>query len=234
MSSPRPTTAQDDQDRRRQAAVELRQSRARREEAGALGGQRPDGNPGQRRQAAKGATPKPSNQQARNTQLLGQQPHLHARGDRRHPHQVGARPLPHARLLALQEDPALGRPDLPAGHADALRHRGLSREVHHQDGDRPERQAAAGARHPRLHHRHELRRALLRGQDRARARRHHGGHGDLLGRRRHDPRRAALFVQVVLPVHPVALRLQPAPSRVSPTPSSSSSARAARSASAAI
>ena len=76
----------------------------------------------------------------------------------------------------------------------------------------PTRQAADGARHPGLCHRHELRRAVLRGQDRAGPRRHHGGLGHLLGRGRHDPRRAALFDEVVLSVHPVALRLQPASS----------------------
>ena len=47
-------------------------------------------------------------------------------------------------------------------------------------------------------------------QDRARARRHHGGLGDLLGRGRHDPRRAPLFAEMVLSMHPVALRLQSA------------------------
>ena len=93
--------------------------------------------------------------------ILGQSAHLHARGHRRHPHQVRAWPLPHARLLAVQEDPALGRSDLPARHADALRDRGLSREVRDQDGHRPAGQAADGARHPDLHHRHELRRAVL-------------------------------------------------------------------------
>ena len=146
----------------------------------------------------------------RDTNSPGPEPHLHARGDRRHPYQVGARPLSHARLLAVQEDPALGRSDLPARHADPLRDRRLSREVPDQDHDRPARQAAAGARHPGLHHRHELRRLVVRGQDRAGARRDHGRHRDLLRRRRHDPGRAALFLQVVLPVHPVALRLQPA------------------------
>ena len=162
------------------------------------------------------------------------QPDLHPRGDQRHPHQVRARPLPHARLLALQEDPALGRPDLPARHADPLRHRGLSREMRDEDGHRPEGQAALRAGHPRLRHRHELWRALLRGEDRARPRRHHGRLRHLLGRGRHDPRRAPLFHKMVLPVHPVALRLQPASSAGSPTPASSSSGRAARSASAAI
>ena len=38
----------------------------------------------------------------------------------------------------------------------------------------PKAEAAAGAGHSRLHHRHELRRAVLRGQDSARPRRHHG------------------------------------------------------------
>ena len=79
-----------------------------------------------------------------------------------------------------------------------------------QDRDRPEGQAAARARHSDLHHRHELRRAVLRGQDRARTRRDDGGHGHLLRRGRHDSRRAPLLVKVVLPVHPVALRLQSA------------------------
>ena len=142
--------------------------------------------------------------------ILGQEPDLHAGGHQRHPCEVGARPLPHARLLAVQEDPALGRSHLPARHADPLRHRGLSREMRHQDGDRAQGQAADGAGHPGLCDRHELRRAVLRGEDRARPRRHHGGLGHLLGRGRHDPRRAALLDEVVLSVHPVALRLQPA------------------------
>ena len=42
-------------------------------------------------------------------------------------------------LLAVQEDPALGRFDVLARHADPLRHRGLSREMRYQDGDRPAR-----------------------------------------------------------------------------------------------
>ena len=141
-----------------------------------------------------------------------QEPDLHARGHQRHPCEVRARPLPHARLLAVQEDSALGRPHLFARHADALRHRGLSREMRHQDGDRPARQAADDARHPGLCDRHELRRAVLRSEDRACPRRHHGRLRHLLRRRRHDPRRAALFDQVVLSVHPVALRLQSASS----------------------
>ena len=103
-----------------------------------------------------------------------------------------------------------------------------------QDRHRPARQAADGARHPGLCHRHEFRRAVLRGEDRARPRRHHGGLGHLLGRGRHDPRRAALFDEVVLSVHPVALRLQSRTICALPMPASSSSARAARSASAAI
>ena len=162
------------------------------------------------------------------------QPDLHARGHQRHPHQVGARPLPHARLLALQEDPALGRPDLPARHADPLRHRGLSREMRDEDGDRPAGQAAVRARHPGLRHRHELWRALLRGEDRARPRRHDGRLRHLLGRGRHDPRRAPLFDQSG---STSASSRATASTRIIcglPTPASSSSARAARSASAAI
>ena len=94
---------------------------------------------------------------------------LHAGGHRRHPHEVGARSLPDARLLDVQEDPALGRADLPAGHAHPLRDRGLSREVRDEDrARRALRQEADRARHPDLHHRHELRRAQPRGEDGAR------------------------------------------------------------------
>ena len=142
--------------------------------------------------------------------ILGHSQIFTPRGHQRHPCEVRARPLPHARLLAVQENPPLGRSHLPARHADALRHRGLSREMRDQDGDRPARQASDGARYPGLCDGHELRRAVLRGEDRARPRRHHGGLRHLLGRGRHDPRRAPLFDQVVLSVHPVALRLQPA------------------------
>ena len=89
----------------------------------------------------------------------------------------------YARLLDVQEDPALGRPDVYAGHADPVRDRGLPREV--PDEDRPRRalrEEPDRARHPGLHHRHELRRLSLeakmalakgrpwRGRPRARAR----------------------------------------------------------------
>ena len=140
------------------------------------------------------------------------QPHLHARGRQRHPHQGRARPLPHARLLDLQADPALGRARLPPRHADALRHRGLPREVRHDDGARRAlREEPAEARHPDLHHRHVVRRALPRGEDGAREGRVHGRDGDVLGRGRDDPAGARLLDEVVLPVHPVAVRVQPAP-----------------------
>ena len=77
-----------------------------------------------------------------------------ALGRRRHPHEVGARALPDARLLDVQEDPALGRADLPAGHAHALRDRGLPREVRDEDrARRALREEADRARHPGLHHR---------------------------------------------------------------------------------
>ncbi len=106
----------------------------------------------------------------------------------RHPHEGRARPLPHARLLDVQADPALGRADVHAGHADPLRDRGLPREVRDEDGPRRAlRQEADRARHPRLHHRHELRRAVARGEDGAREGRIDGGHGDVLGRGRDDP-----------------------------------------------
>ena len=52
------------------------------------------------------------------------QPDLHAGGHRRHPHEGRARPLPHARLLDVQADPALGRAHVHAGHADPVRDRG--------------------------------------------------------------------------------------------------------------
>ena len=106
--------------------------------------------------------------------------------------------------------PLLGRSHLPARHPDPFRHRGIPGEVPDEDGPRAARQASSRARHPDLHHRHELRGAELRGEDRARARRDDGRHRDLLGRGRHDPRRAPLLLEVVLPVHPVPLRLQPA------------------------
>ena len=67
------------------------------------------------------------------------------------------------------------------------------------------------ARHPDLHHGHVVRRALARGQDGAREGRVHGRHGDVLGRGRDDPAGARLLDEVVLPVHPVAVRVQPAP-----------------------
>ena len=58
------------------------------------------------------------------------------------------------------------------------------------DQDRARRalcEEADRARHPDLHHRHELRRAVARGQDGARQGRVDGGHGDVLGRGRDDP-----------------------------------------------
>ena len=86
--------------------------------------------------------------------VLGHSHDLHARGHQRHPHEGRARPLPDARLLDVQEDPALGRADVPAGHADAVRDRGLPREVRDEDGARRAlREEADRARHPRLHHR---------------------------------------------------------------------------------
>ena len=64
---------------------------------------------------------------------------------------------------------------------------------------------------PDLHHRHELRRAVARGQDGAGQGRVDGGHRDVLGRGRDDPARAGPLDQVVLPGDPEPLRLQPAP-----------------------
>ncbi|CAA9536357.1 MAG: Glutamate synthase [NADPH] large chain, partial [uncultured Thermoleophilia bacterium] len=137
---------------------------------------------------------------------------LHAGGHRRHPREVGARPLPDARLLDVQEDPALGRADVHARHAHALRDRGLPREVRDEDrARRALREEPADARHPDLHHGHELRRALDRGEDGARQGRLDGRDGDLLGRGRHDPARARALDQVVLPGHPEPVRVQPAP-----------------------
>ena len=137
---------------------------------------------------------------------------LHARGHQRHPHEGRARPLPDARLLDVQEDPALGRARLPPRHAHALRDRGLPGEVRDEDGARRALRAEADrARHPRLHHRHELRRAVARGEDGARQGRLDGRHRDVLGRGRHDPAGARPVDQVVLPGHPEPVRVQPAP-----------------------
>ena len=122
------------QDRRRQAIVELRQSRADREETGAVSAGA--GQTMSKTKNGKGGAKAPA--EAKRF-ILGQEPDLHAGGHQRHPCEVGARPLPHARLLAVQEDSALGRSHLPARHADPLRHRGLSREMRHQDGDRAAR-----------------------------------------------------------------------------------------------
>ena len=80
---------------------------------------------------------------------------------------------------------------------------------------------------------HELRRALARGEDGAREGRLDGRHGDVLGRGRDDPAGARLLDQVVLPVHPEPVRVQPAPPDARRRRASSSSARAARSGSAA-
>ena len=202
----------------RQEALQLRHPRAVRAQARALEGG--DG------MADENAPDGPQPARA--------QPDLHARGDRRHPRQVRARPLPDARLLDVQEDPALGRADVPAGHADPVRDRGLPREVRHQDrARRALREEADRARHPDLHHRHELRRAVARGEDGARQGRVDGRHRDLLGRGRDDPARARPVDQVVLPGDPEPLRLQPPPPDARRRRASSSSARAARSGSAA-
>jgi len=67
------------------------------------------------------------------------------------------------------------------------------------------------ARHPDLHHGHVVRCPLARGEDGAREGRIDGGDRDLLWGGRDDPARARLLDQVVLPVHPVAVRVQPAP-----------------------
>ena len=85
-----------------------------------------------------------------------------------------------------------------------------------EDGARTTRQAPARTRYSDLHHRDELRGAELRGQDRARTRSDDGGHRHLFRRGWHDSRRAPLLLQVVLPVHTIALRFQsppPAPRR---------------------
>ena len=165
--------------RLRKGALQLRLARAVREEAGDLMADENAPSPEGR--------PRP-------------QPDLHARGHQRHPHQGRARPLPDARLLDLQADAALGRARLPPRHAHALRHRGLPREVRHEDrARRALREEAARARHPDLHHGHVLRRAVARGEDGAREGRVDGRHGDVLGRGRDDPAGARLLDQVVLP-----------------------------------
>ena len=72
------------------------------------------------------------------------------------------------------------------------------------------REEADRARHPHLHHRHELARSL-EGEDGARQGRLDGRHGDVLGRGRDDPAGARPLDEVVLPVHPEPVRVQPAP-----------------------
>ena len=179
----------------RQEALQLRHPRAVRAQARAL----------EEAPMADETAPSPQT-------ILGQSRDLHPRGHQRHPHEGRARPLPDARLLDVQEDPALGRAHVPARHADALRHRGLPREVRDEDGARRAlREEADRARHPGLHHGHELRRAVDRGEDGAGQGRLDGGHGDLLGRGRHDPARARPVDEVVLPGHPEPVRVQPAP-----------------------
>ena len=98
------------------------------------------------------------------------------------------------------------------GTLDPLRDRGLPREVRDEDGARRSvREEPALPRHPDLHHRDELRRAFDRGEDGPREGRLDGGDGDLLGRGRDDPARARPLDEVVLPVHPEPVRVQPAP-----------------------
>ena len=139
------------------------------------------------------------------------QPDLHAGGHQRHPREGRARPVPDARVLDVQADPALGPADVPAGDAHAVRDRGLPGEVRDEDrARRPVREEPDRARHPDLHHGDELRRALARGEDGARQGRLDGRHRDLLGRGRHDPARTRPVDQVVLPEHPEPLRVQPA------------------------
>ena len=82
------------------------------------------------------------------------------------------------------------------GHADPFRDRGVSREMRDQDGHRAARQEAPSMLDIPVYVTGMSFGALsYRGQDGAGARRHHGRHRDLLGRGRHDPRRAALFVR---------------------------------------
>ena len=162
--------------RLREEALQLRQPRAERAKARAVG--RRSGWPKKRPK-------KTAPEQARRPRGPRPQPDLHAGGHQRHPHEVRARPLPDARLLDVQEDPALGRADLPAGDPDPVRDRGLPREVRDEDGaGRPLRQEADRARHPRLHHRDELRRPLAGGEDGA-------GQGRLDGRHARPARERA-------------------------------------------
>ena len=183
--------------RLRQAAVQLRQPRALESASSSS----------TRRRRTVSAEDVSSKQN-----VLGPQPDLHAGGHQRHPREIRARPLPDARVLDVQADPALGPADVPARDAHAVRDRGLPGEVRDEDGARRAlREVSDRARHPDLHHRHELRRALARGQDGARQRRVDGRHRHLFGRGRHDPAGARPVDQVVLPEHPEPIRLQPAP-----------------------
>ena len=68
----------------------------------------------------------------------------------------------------------------------------------HGGDDRPDRRPAAVPRHPDVRVRHELRRAVGGGEDRARARRRAGGHRDLLRRGRHAARGAGRELPLLL------------------------------------
>ena len=87
------------QDRRRQAAVELRQSRADREETGSV---EREGWEMSKSKNGKGSAKVPGRGEALHPR---QEPDFHARGHQRHPCEVGARPLSHARLFDVQEIP---------------------------------------------------------------------------------------------------------------------------------
>ena len=166
--------------------------------------------------ASSSSTRRPANRASRRRVLQAErprpQPDLHARGHQRHPREGGARPVPDARVLDVQADPALGSADVPAGDPHAVRDRGVPGEVRDQDGARRAvREVPDRARHPDLHHRDELRRAVARGEDGARQGRVDGRDRHVLGRGRDDPARTRPVDQVVLPEHPEPVRVQPAP-----------------------
>ena len=159
--------------------------------------------------------------------LLHPQPRLLLMGapeDRRHPRQRQLparghgpdprdgrhRPVPHPRAGGPAQGAHLRRPRLPDRVRLALPAGGLPRALRDRDdARRAPRCAAARARYPHHHRRHELRRALGPGQGGPRAGRHRRRHLDHHRRRRHDPRGAQGVLPPRLPGAPVALRVRP-------------------------
>ena len=148
-----------DQDRRRQAALELRQSRAGREEDRALGIAGKDLQHGQQDES-RAAGRACERKAERNRSLLGQSfiftpeviDDIHIKAELGRYRMRGFslfKKIPHWDDLTFLPG------TLTRFVIEGYREKCMTKTVH-----RPARQAAAGARHPGLHHRHELRRAV--------------------------------------------------------------------------